>query len=243
MVEPESGRIWQSTLNASVDAIKVQLTTDYAFDERLGLLLPVVFRERYEQGTVTISRKSGSPDPTDRSRSGRRGRPVFELPALRSAVADPMRRSTGPLTPRMRIDAFIADLRHAARGLWRDTATSVAAVADSRHRDRRDDLDVRAGARHPAAPVAGACPGAARPLVEGPAVGRLRASSIRRSRNRCRGARQPAARGGRGPRRERCRSRVVRRRRERELRAQRLRDRPLLRGARRRAGARPRPAR
>ena len=28
LVEPESGRIWQSTLNASVDAIKVQLTTD-----------------------------------------------------------------------------------------------------------------------------------------------------------------------------------------------------------------------
>ena len=61
MVEPESGRIWQSTLDASVDAIKVQLTTDYAFDERLGLLLPVVFRERYEQGRVTISRKSGDP--------------------------------------------------------------------------------------------------------------------------------------------------------------------------------------
>ena len=70
--------------------------------------------------------------------------------------------------------------------------------SDSCHRDRRDDVDVRAGARHPAAPVAGACAGSAHPLVEGPAVGRLRASSIRRSRNRCRGAREPAARGGRG---------------------------------------------
>lgn len=55
LVEPGSGRIWQSTLDVSVDAIKVQLTTDYAFDERLNLLLPAVFRERYEQGTVAAS--------------------------------------------------------------------------------------------------------------------------------------------------------------------------------------------
>ena len=64
LVEPETGRIWQSTLDASVDAIKVQLTTEYAFDERLGLLLPTVFRERYEQGTVTSSRASGRPTIT-----------------------------------------------------------------------------------------------------------------------------------------------------------------------------------
>jgi hypothetical protein len=64
LVEPESGRIWQSTLNASVDAIKVQLTTEYSFDERLGLLLPAVFRERYEQGTVNNSRGSGRPTIT-----------------------------------------------------------------------------------------------------------------------------------------------------------------------------------
>jgi hypothetical protein len=61
LVEPESGRIWQSTLNVSVDAIKVALTTDYAFDARLGLLLPSVFRERYE-GSSTL-RKSGNPTP------------------------------------------------------------------------------------------------------------------------------------------------------------------------------------
>lgn len=61
MVEPGTGRIWQSTLNASVDAIKVQLTTDYSFDQRLGLLLPTVFRERYEQGKLAIARGSGRP--------------------------------------------------------------------------------------------------------------------------------------------------------------------------------------
>ena len=64
LVEPENGRIWQSTLDASVDAIKVQLITEYSFDERLGLLLPTVFRERYEQGTVTSSRGSGRPTIT-----------------------------------------------------------------------------------------------------------------------------------------------------------------------------------
>jgi hypothetical protein len=61
MVEPDSGRIWQTTLNASVDEITVHLTTDYAFEERLGLLLPVIFREQYEQGRAATSRKSGSP--------------------------------------------------------------------------------------------------------------------------------------------------------------------------------------
>jgi len=64
LVEPENGRIWQSTLDASVDAIKVQLITEYSFDARLGLLLPTVFRERYEQGTLTSSRGSGRPTIT-----------------------------------------------------------------------------------------------------------------------------------------------------------------------------------
>jgi hypothetical protein len=64
LVEPGTGRIWQSTLDVSVDAIKVQLTTDYAFDGRLNLLLPALFRERYEQG-------SEGPRPGSReSRSG-----------------------------------------------------------------------------------------------------------------------------------------------------------------------------
>jgi hypothetical protein len=50
LVEPGTGRVWESTLDASVDAIKVRLTTEYSFDERLDLLLPTLFRERYEQG-------------------------------------------------------------------------------------------------------------------------------------------------------------------------------------------------
>jgi hypothetical protein len=52
LVEPGSGRVWQSTLEASVDAIKVRLTTEYQFDQRLNLLLPTVFRERYQQGPL-----------------------------------------------------------------------------------------------------------------------------------------------------------------------------------------------
>jgi hypothetical protein len=60
LVEPETGRIWQSTLDVAVEAIRVQLTTEYAFDERLGLLLPTLFRERYEQGHADANRKSQS---------------------------------------------------------------------------------------------------------------------------------------------------------------------------------------
>jgi hypothetical protein len=59
LVEPDTGRIWQSTLNAAVDAIKVQLTTDYSFDQRLELLVPTMFRERYEQGSPATSRGGG----------------------------------------------------------------------------------------------------------------------------------------------------------------------------------------
>ncbi len=54
LVELDNGRIWQSRLSASVDRISVELSTDYRFDERLGLMLPVVFRERYERGTARV---------------------------------------------------------------------------------------------------------------------------------------------------------------------------------------------
>jgi hypothetical protein len=63
LVEPGSGRVWQSTLDASVDAIKVRLITDYSFDERLNLLLPTLFRERYEQGQPPSSRAGKRPVP------------------------------------------------------------------------------------------------------------------------------------------------------------------------------------
>ena len=47
LVEASNGRIWESRLTATVDRIDVELTTEYSLDERLGLMVPAVFRERY----------------------------------------------------------------------------------------------------------------------------------------------------------------------------------------------------
>ena len=63
LVEPGTGRIWHATLDASVDAIKVRLTTEYAWDERLELLLPASFLERYEQGRPPSASRRTRRDP------------------------------------------------------------------------------------------------------------------------------------------------------------------------------------
>jgi hypothetical protein len=47
LVEASNGRIWESRLTTTVDGLNVELTTEYRFDERLGLMLPAVFREHY----------------------------------------------------------------------------------------------------------------------------------------------------------------------------------------------------
>jgi hypothetical protein len=52
LVEMANGRIWETRLSAAVGTINVELTTEYRFDQRLGMMLPVVFRELYEQGTA-----------------------------------------------------------------------------------------------------------------------------------------------------------------------------------------------
>jgi hypothetical protein len=49
LVEVATGRIWQSRLTATVDRIDVELKTEYRLDQRLGLMLPVVFREHYRR--------------------------------------------------------------------------------------------------------------------------------------------------------------------------------------------------
>ena len=49
LVEASNGRIWESRLTATVDRIDVELKTEYSLDERLGLMVPAVFRERYER--------------------------------------------------------------------------------------------------------------------------------------------------------------------------------------------------
>ena len=53
MVEAGTGRVRRAVLRVQIDALKVELTTDYAPDPRLEMWVPSVFRERYEQGQET----------------------------------------------------------------------------------------------------------------------------------------------------------------------------------------------
>jgi hypothetical protein len=55
LVEASTGRIWESRLTMTVDRINVELTTDYAFHERLDLMIPTVFRERYDREKTAAS--------------------------------------------------------------------------------------------------------------------------------------------------------------------------------------------
>jgi hypothetical protein len=55
LVEAANGRIWQSRLTATVDRIEVELKTEYRLDERLGLMLPVVFREHYRRNRMAAA--------------------------------------------------------------------------------------------------------------------------------------------------------------------------------------------
>jgi hypothetical protein len=56
LVEIANGRIWESRLTATVEATSVELVTKYRFDERLALMVPIVFRELYEQGKAAKAR-------------------------------------------------------------------------------------------------------------------------------------------------------------------------------------------
>jgi hypothetical protein len=50
VVEAGTGRVRWAVLRAKSGEIKVELTTDYARDERLDMWVPAVFRETYERG-------------------------------------------------------------------------------------------------------------------------------------------------------------------------------------------------
>jgi hypothetical protein len=62
-VEPVTGRIWRSVVRASVGPVRLELTTAYARDDRLGLILPRTFHERYEEGDDSVR-------PDAKSRTG-----------------------------------------------------------------------------------------------------------------------------------------------------------------------------
>ena len=64
LVEMANGRIWETKLTARSGSVNVELTTEYRFDGRLGMMLPVVFREFYEQGKPTAQARGREPDTT-----------------------------------------------------------------------------------------------------------------------------------------------------------------------------------
>jgi hypothetical protein len=51
VIEAGTGRVRRAVLRVQIDSLKVELTTDYAADARLGMWVPSIFRERYEQGS------------------------------------------------------------------------------------------------------------------------------------------------------------------------------------------------
>jgi len=53
VIEAGTGRVRRAVLRAQIDSLKVELATDYAPDARLGMWVPSVFRERYEQGEAS----------------------------------------------------------------------------------------------------------------------------------------------------------------------------------------------
>jgi hypothetical protein len=60
LVEAGTGRVRRALLHLATDDVKVELATTYLPQERLGLWVPTVFRERYEHATVTRSKDAES---------------------------------------------------------------------------------------------------------------------------------------------------------------------------------------
>jgi hypothetical protein len=54
VMDEQSGRIERTTLELDDSGIRVQLETTYAPNEKLGLWVPAIFRERYVRGPETI---------------------------------------------------------------------------------------------------------------------------------------------------------------------------------------------
>jgi hypothetical protein len=50
LIDRATGEIHQAALDVTIGGLRVQLSTTYARDERLGVMVPTVFRERYVQG-------------------------------------------------------------------------------------------------------------------------------------------------------------------------------------------------
>lgn len=49
-VEPVTGRVVNAILAVTIDSVRVTLSTNYAFEDRLGIMVPVRFGEHYQDG-------------------------------------------------------------------------------------------------------------------------------------------------------------------------------------------------
>ncbi len=63
-IDAATGRITRAFLTGTLDAVRLELTTEYSQDERLGMWVPVRFRERYEYGAAS---NPGRPRHSDKS--------------------------------------------------------------------------------------------------------------------------------------------------------------------------------
>lgn len=64
IVEAGTGRVRRTLLAAKSDSLRLELTTTYEADERLGILVPTLFRESSAYGSD--SRRSDSPSESER---------------------------------------------------------------------------------------------------------------------------------------------------------------------------------
>jgi hypothetical protein len=60
VIEPVSGRIHRAMLTAKIDGGRLELTTTYSLDARLGMWVPSLFREQYEHGIRSTERSFDS---------------------------------------------------------------------------------------------------------------------------------------------------------------------------------------
>ena len=56
VIEPGSGRIHRAMLTAKIDGGRLELTTTYSLEPRLGIWVPLLFREQYEHGIRSTER-------------------------------------------------------------------------------------------------------------------------------------------------------------------------------------------
>ena len=60
-IETGTGRIRRALLELTIDTVQISMSTTYAFDERLGIMVPSRFGERYQDGVQMPAAARGRP--------------------------------------------------------------------------------------------------------------------------------------------------------------------------------------